>query len=285
MMGRVEHRGWPAVDAAAAVRDALASPVARPASSGLLALDRGARTIAVALHDVEPATFERCAVMRDWLADHGIERVTLLVIPARDLHPAGRRSPEMMRWLAERQRTGDAIAQHGFHHGAHCRAATPGRDVARSWRAVRGEFGGLDPAETRRAVEAGWRLLKLGGVEPTGFVAPAYAYTAALHEALAARFRWWAGLWRLHRQPHASNDSGRGQITPAWRLGGPGPLGHLATPLIARGATRWPSRTLRLDLHPTDVQHPRHMQALERLLLRERGRRSAVSYDDLSRTG
>ncbi len=59
-------------------------------------------TIAVALHDVEPATFERCARIRDWLDDHGVDRVTLLVIPARDLHPLGERSPEMIQWLAER---------------------------------------------------------------------------------------------------------------------------------------------------------------------------------------
>jgi hypothetical protein len=43
--------------------------------------------IAVALRDVEPATFERSALIRDWLDDHGVDRVTLLVIPARDLHP------------------------------------------------------------------------------------------------------------------------------------------------------------------------------------------------------
>jgi hypothetical protein len=29
--------------------------------------------IAVALHDVEPSTYERVALMRDWLDDHGID--------------------------------------------------------------------------------------------------------------------------------------------------------------------------------------------------------------------
>ena len=69
------------------------------------------RTLAVALHDIEPATFERCALIRDWLDDHGVNRVTLLVIPARDLHPLAERSPDMVSWLIERERTGDAIAQ------------------------------------------------------------------------------------------------------------------------------------------------------------------------------
>src|SRR2546429_9467231 len=32
----------------------------------------GGRRIAVALHDIEPATFERCALIRDWLRDHGV---------------------------------------------------------------------------------------------------------------------------------------------------------------------------------------------------------------------
>jgi hypothetical protein len=62
---------------------------------------RRAGSIAVALHDVEPATVERCALIRDWLDDHGIARVTLLVIPAPDLHPFNDRRPEMVQWLAE----------------------------------------------------------------------------------------------------------------------------------------------------------------------------------------
>src|SRR5437773_9943501 len=77
---------------------------------------RQAQTIAVAAHDIEPATFERCALIRDWLDDHGVDRATLLVIPARDLHPVGERSPEMASWLRERRRAGDSIAQHGFQH-------------------------------------------------------------------------------------------------------------------------------------------------------------------------
>ena len=74
------------------------------------------KRIAVALHDVEPATFERCALIRDWLDDHGIDRVTLFVVPAPELHPFADRSPELAIWLSERRRCGDAIAQLGLEH-------------------------------------------------------------------------------------------------------------------------------------------------------------------------
>ena len=151
-----------------------------------------ARTIAVALHGIEPATYERCAVIRDWLDDHGVDRVTLLVIPARDLHPVGERSPEMVE-LAGRAPPGRRLDRP---------ARLPARAACAAARLLRaprpGEFTGLDEDETRRAVHAGWRVLKLAGIEPDGFVAPAYAYTSALRQTLRRRFRWWAGLLRVH---------------------------------------------------------------------------------------
>ncbi len=236
------------------------------------------QTIAVALHGIEPATFERCAVIRDWLEDHGVDRVTLLVIPARDLHPVGERSPEMVGWLTERRRAGDSIAQHGFHH-VRTRAGGSSRR--------RGEFVGLDGEETRRAVHAGWRVLKLAGIEPDGFVAPAYAYTAALRETLSPRFRWWAGLLRVHRAQPASDPSARersevGQLAPAWSLAAAGPLSRMLSPSLLRAGSLLPTSTLRLDLHPNDLRYTRHMMALEWVLARSGSRRTAITYRELA---
>jgi len=237
--------------------------------------------IAVALHDIEPATFERCALIRDWLDDHGVGRVTLLVIPARDLHPLGERSPEMAGWLAERHRKGDSIAQHGFQHEQLSHAAfyrhTP--LAARSRGAA--EFAGLDGAETRRAVDAGWRVLKLAGIEPDGFVAPAYAYTRALRRVLPGKFRWWAGLLRLHRTYAASDGDPRPRLAPAWSMGTESSLQRILSPSIIRAGSLLCGNTLRLDLHPADLQHPRHMLALEWVLHRAGRRREAITYDEL----
>ena len=244
-----------------------------------------ARTIAVALHGIEPATFERCALIRDWLDDHGVSRVTLLVIPARDLHPVGERSPEMVAWLSERRRRGDAIAQHGFQHVPLQRGGSPRELLARGHRA--GEFVGLDGAETRRAVEAGWRVLKLAGIEPDGFVAPSYAYTSALRETISLKFRWWAGLLRVHRAPSelgapASERWQLGQVAPAFSFAAAGPFSRTFSPALVRAGALLPGRTLRVDLHPADLQHARHMMALEWVLERSGTSRRAVTYEELA---
>jgi len=240
-----------------------------------------ARTIAVAVHGIEPATFERCALIRDWLDDHGVDHVTLLVIPARDLHPVGERAPAMVDWLSERRLAGDSIAQHGFQHSGACRGGGPREALGRPYRPRHGEFVGLDGAETRRAVHAGWRVLKLAGIEPDGFVAPAYAYTSALHRTLAERFRWWAGLLRVHRAPAEGGLSVREPLAPAWSMTARGPINRLLSPPLLRAAAMLPLSTLRLDLHPADLARPRHMMALEQVLERSHARR-AVTYQELA---
>jgi predicted deacetylase len=238
--------------------------------------------IALALHDIEPATFERCALIRDWLYDHGVDRITLLVIPARDLHPLGERCPDMARWLNECRLAGDSIAQHGFQHQQLRRGPLARHSLhpARGGRAA--EFVGLDDAETRRALDAGWRVLKLAGVEPDGFVAPAYAYTPALRRALPRKFRWWASLLRLHRTRMVEEDGPIQWLTPAWGMGTDSRVRRVLSPsLIRTGSLLCGGGTLRLDLHPGDLQHPRHMLALEWALGRSAYSRQAVTFEEM----
>lgn len=243
---------------------------------------RNPRRIAVALHDIEPATFERCALIRDWLEDHGVDRVTLLVIPARDLHPLGARSPEMTSWLADRRRAGDSIAQHGFQHERVRRGGRLGRSLLPAPGRRTGEFVGLDEQETQRAVNAGWRVLKLAGIEPDGFVAPAYAYTPALRSVLPRRFRWWAGLLGVHHRSLSASEQRTRPIVPAWGIGSEGALRRTLSPGLIRIGGMLGGPTLRVDLHPGDLEHPRQMMALDRVLDRAGGRREAITYDQLA---
>jgi hypothetical protein len=148
---------------------------------------RNGGAIAVSLHDVEPATFERCALIRDWLNDHGVDRVTLLVIPAPDLHPFHDRRPDLAEWLDECSRAGDAVAQHGFQHRAsggarpprpRSRWAPPRHSSAGSRRASSGPAPAsaatscastsTRPTLTTRATSAQWRRSCVAPVAPRG---------------------------------------------------------------------------------------------------------------------
>jgi predicted deacetylase len=233
--------------------------------------------IAVALHDVEPATFERCALIRDWLDDHGVSRVTLLVIPAPDLHPFFQRRPELADWLLDCRDRGDAIAQHGFRHQRVRRAGTA-RDALARWQGgAAAEFPGLDPEETRESLEAGRRVLTLAGLEPRGFVAPGYAYTPGLREALRTRFAWWGTLLGVRRP----GDDAAGPPSPALGLGTSSSLKRALSPALVRAGALTAGRLLRLDLHPADFEHTRHVRALEAVLRQAGRRREPVTYDDL----
>jgi predicted deacetylase len=236
------------------------------------------RTLAVALHDIEPATFERAALMRDWLDDLGIDRVTLLVIPARDLHPPSDRRPEVASWLLERADRGDAIAQHGFHH-LQSRAAHWPRHPRAAMARESPEFVGLDLLQTVRALDAGRRILKLAGIEPRGFVAPAYAYTPQLRESLRTRFQWWAGSWALH--PTRAGARQR-LFRPPIGLAACGRHRAAIAPALMRVESLFAPRTLRIDLHPLDLGSARHMLALEAMIRRAAPRRACVTYDDLA---
>ncbi len=227
--------------------------------------------LAVALHDVAPATFERCALIRDWLLDLGVERVTLLVIPAPELHPFFQRSPELAAWLLDRRDGGDAIAQHGLQH---TRTRLP-HPLARPVRGFQGgaasEFPGLDEEATVASLDAGLRVLEQAGIPPRGFVAPGYAYTGALRDHLATRFDWWATL--LGVRP-------RSRFSPALCLGTSSALKRATSPALLRAGAALSGDLLRLDLHPADFAFPSHVHAVEAVLRRAQ-RRTAITYDDL----
>jgi predicted deacetylase len=233
------------------------------------------RCLAVAIHDVEPRSFDRIREIRSWLLTRGVPRVTLLVIPASELHPIGPRAPRLVGWLRERTEVGDTVAQHGLAHRASHRAPWP-RSVLAGFQGGRAaEFPGLDPETTRVRVELGLRLLRDAQLEPRGFVAPGYAYTRALRDVLAgSAYLWSADLGGVTTQ-------GGGRIRArALCLGSSTPLKRALSPTVVLAAARGDSELMRLDVHPADFDLPGHVCTVEAVLELARGRR-VITYDDL----
>lgn len=228
--------------------------------------------LAVAVHDVEPRSFARVKQIREWLLERDIERVTLLVIPAADLHPIGSRAPALAAWLRCRVARGDAVAQHGLAHRAHARARWPRRVLA-AWQAGdAAEFPGLSRDDTIKRVRTGRRILKEIELDPAGFVAPGYAYTRALNDELRATFDWFADLRAIHAEEAIRS--------PALCLGSSTALKRALSPAAVRAASRARGRVMRIDVHPADFDLPGHVATLDALLERAAGR-DALTYDEL----
>ena len=235
------------------------------------------RRIAVAVHDVEPRTFERVVSIRRWLLGRGIDRATLLVVPAARLHPFDSVRPELADWLRGRVADGDSVAQHGLRHLRTHGAGPLGSLHARLAGGSAAEFAGLDSHAATAAVETGRTLLARAGLRPHGFVAPAYLYTRALRRSLTARFSWWADLWAVH-------TTGGDVAAPALSLGTSSAFRRATSPPLLRVRAAHAGAVMRLDVHPGDFDHARHEAALERVLARAAGR-AAITYDDLVRGG
>ena len=225
--------------------------------------------LAVALHDVEPATFERCVEIREWLGARGIERITLLVIPAPRLHPFDASRPDLADWLRFRVRAGDAVAQHGLQHLRRRGRRLPGRALGNP----SAEFAGLDFRETHHTLDAGLRVLRRAGLAPRGFVAPAYHYPAHLRREVRQRFAWWATPWRIYGPEIAA---------PALGLGASSAQKRTLSPALLRAGAFLGGRVLRLDVRPVDFDRARHLAALEWALERA-AEREVVTYDELAR--
>ena len=98
---------------------------------------------------------------------------------------------------------------------------------------------------------------------------------------LPRRFRWWAGLLGVHRPALADAGGVERTLAPAWKMGTGGVLARALSPAVLRAGGLLCGETLRLDLHPANLQHPRHMLALEWVLSRAERRREAITYDEL----
>jgi predicted deacetylase len=231
--------------------------------------------LAVALHDVEPRSFARAREIREWLGHRGVGRVTLLVIPAADLHPIGTRSPELAAWLRRRVACGDAVAQHGLVHQAGGRPRWPRRTLAAWQGGSAAEFPGLDRDDAARRVATGQRLLREIELEPHGFVAPGYAYTRPLRAILTESHDWFADLRAIHCR--------HGDIhARALCLGSSTTLKRTLSPPFVRAAARSIGEVMRLDIHPEDFDRTSHRETLQAILDQARAQdRIAVTYDDL----
>jgi predicted deacetylase len=235
--------------------------------------------VLVSIHDVTPAHAD--AVTRLWrmCAVRNV-RPALLVVP--DWHgswPIDRYS-SFVTWVRRRADEGCEVFLHGNRHdevGSPRGLVDHARAFSRTNR--EGEFLTLSAGAARARMEHGLSRLRRVGLDPIGFVAPAWLARrecVGVASELDLAVSEDAGAIYLHRRGmHLDSPVVRWSARSAWRA---------YTSAAVADASSWWHRghwLVRIALHPSDLSHPATASSVETTLDHWLGRRLAWSYSAL----
>jgi uncharacterized protein len=233
----------------------------------------------VSIHDVSPAQAE--AVRRLWaLCASCSVTPALLVVPNWHGQWPLEQHPEFVDWVRARADEGAEIALHGERHDE---IGLP-RKTKDSWRAwgktnAEGEFLTLNAAAARERVTRGLDRLRQLGIEPTGFVPPAWLAQEGTYRVAAE-----AGL-SFSEDDRTVRLLALGRQVPSLAVRWSARTPSRAWASIAVAQTRWllqrNSTVPRIALHPGDLDHNAISDSLEPTLHRWLGRHSPGRYADL----
>ena len=233
-------------------------------------------TLLVSIHDVSPAFRREVGILDALCRSRGVTPA-LLVVP--DWHGQWpiERSPEFLEWVRERVAQGAEIILHGERHDE---VGSPRRlqDHLRGWgrTAREGEFLTLGYDAARERIARGLARLRAAGLDPIGFVPPAWLCRNETHRAVAdVGLRFSEDEAGLHLHP------ARGTLrAPAVRWSSRTGLRAHGSVVIAR--LRWHLQrrreVVRIALHPSDLAHPATARAVEAELGRWTREHPSVPY-------
>jgi predicted deacetylase len=224
-------------------------------------------SLLVSIHDVTPALADGVARLWEICSARGV-RPALLVVP--DWH--GRwpleTHPAFVAWL------------HGERHDEVGLPRSLG-DTLRAWgrTAREGEFLTLDEPAARERIARGRARLEALGLDPVGFVPPAWLAREAGHRAVGD-----TGLgFSEDARAILLFPSGRRLPSPVVRWSARSPVRAWGSVAVARA--RWTlqggARLPRIALHPQDLGHPATAAALGPTLDRWLARHRPIPYTAL----
>ncbi len=236
------------------------------------------------VHDVSPRHFDRLRRIDKFLDDVGLaNRYAMLVVPDFWKKWPIEGFPEFQSWLRTKADAGVEIILHGFNHLDDTRHASLGDRFKASFLTAReGEFLGLSREEATSRLIHGRRVLEAAtGREITSFIAPAWLYGEAAKTALhdlgftIAEDHWrvWSPMTNhvLLRSPvisYASRSKARVASSIAWS--------RIATTALK------PLDTVRVALHPHDLDVDSLVVELTRVMSEFLGCREPIRYRDLA---
>ena len=238
----------------------------------------GGRALVVSLHDVSPQTRAECAEILGELAALGVPRCSLLVIP--DHHRRGHflADAECASWLRAQAAAGHELVMHGYHHE---RARRAGESVGaklttRIYTADEGEFFDLGRAEAAALVKKARGEFRQLGVEPAGFIAPAWLLSAeaeaALRELGCGYTTRLGSVVDLQTSRVFKSQSLVWSVRSAWRR----QVSRAWNGMLFRALAANP--LLRISIHPVDLRHAPIWRQIRGLVTRALADREPLTY-------
>jgi hypothetical protein len=216
----------------------------------------------ITIHDVTPALAPHVRTLWRICESRGVVP-GLLVVPDWHGDTAMEDDPDFVAWLRACAAAGSEVFLHGERHDE---AGLPRtlRDTLRAFGRTNreGEFLTLGYAGARERIDRGVARLKKMGLDPVGFVPPAWLAKSATHAAVRD-----AGL-------RVSEDDGAVYVhsppsrlpSPVVRWSGRGTVRAYGSVLFER--MRWwlqrRAPVIRVALHPGDLDHPATAASIER---------------------
>ena len=243
------------------------------------------RAVAIAVHDVAPATLRECRELLAMLDDAGASPLSLLVIPHYHYRSVALREPSFLRAMEARLARGDELVLHGLFHVDDAPAPRDARDWFERRLLTRreGEFAALDEASSAWRLARGIALFRAQGWPLAGFVPPAWLMSGGARRALARC---------EHPFEYATTRSGIYHL-PDWRFERTANLCYSPDSALRRAVSvcaianerRRAQRVplLRISLHPQDARVPAVMRHWRRLVVDAVAARTPVTKREWAR--
>lgn len=237
----------------------------------------GSRQLLVSVHDVTPAHERQIRRVFDLLAEFGVRRYALFVVP--NWHGAWPldRYPEFAEELRRRQAAGAEIFLHGLRHDEVGLKRSFVQQIRAAGRTAReGEFLSLSPRDAAQRIDQGLEMLHACGLRPVGFVPPAWLQRQGTLQILRERnLAITEGPWAI-----TDTSSGRRVRAPAVEWSTLNAWRRAAGVVIAavRRQVERPRRLIRLAIHPSDITVPYVARSVEVTLEALLRTREAASY-------
>jgi predicted deacetylase len=209
----------------------------------------------------------------------GVSRMSLLVIP--DHHRRGHflDHPAFCEWLKVQVAAGHEAVLHGYFHARKPRTGESFRSrwLTRTYTAGEGEFYDLALEDARELARKGRDDFRQAGLEPSGFIAPAWLLGEEAERAITElAFHYTTrvgGVRDLRRLSLHQSQSLCWSVRAAWRR------------ILSLAWNAWLFRRLedaallRIAVHPVDIAHPRVWEQITRMISSAVRKRTPHTYE------